>query len=59
MAQRRFRSATEAYSPACLAGFYEVRLMWMRESENTQSPSLRFRALLTEDGDERLELVRA
>jgi hypothetical protein len=31
----------------------------MRESQYTQSPRLRFRALLTEGGTERLELARA
>jgi hypothetical protein len=31
----------------------------MRESENTQSPRLRFRALLTDDGDPRVQLHRA
>jgi hypothetical protein len=30
-----------------------------RESQNTQSPSLRFRALLTEDCDPRVHLHRA
>ena len=31
----------------------------MRESKNTQSPGLRFRALLTEDSDLRVQLHRA
>jgi hypothetical protein len=31
----------------------------IRESENTQSPRLRFRALLTDDGDPRVQLHRA
>jgi hypothetical protein len=39
------------------------RLDWdgvlqIRESQNTQSPRLRFRALLTEGGDQRLQLHR-
>jgi hypothetical protein len=31
----------------------------LRESKNTQSPGLRFRALLTEGGDRRVQLHRA
>jgi hypothetical protein len=31
----------------------------MHESKNTQSPSLRFRALLTEGSDPRVQLHRA
>ena len=31
----------------------------IRESQNTQSPRLRFRALLTEGGDSRVQLHRA
>jgi hypothetical protein len=55
-----FRRATETHSPACLAGrFYEVRLMWIRESQNTQSPRLRFCALLTEGSDPGVHLHRA
>jgi hypothetical protein len=30
-----------------------------RETRNTQSPGLRFRALLTEDGDPRVQTHRA
>jgi hypothetical protein len=36
-----------------------VELSRMRESENTQSPRLRFRALLTEGADPRVQLHRA
>jgi hypothetical protein len=36
-----------------------VELSRMRESENTQSPGLRFRALLTDGGDPRVQLHRA
>ena len=34
-------------------------LRGIRESQNTQSPGLRFRALLTEGGDPRVHLHRA
>lgn len=37
----------------------EMRLVDRYESRNTKARELRFRALLTEDGSERLELARA
>jgi trehalose/maltose hydrolase-like predicted phosphorylase len=46
----RFRKTAERYSRAACSR--------MRECENTQSPRLRFRSLLREDGDARVHLHR-
>jgi hypothetical protein len=40
-------------------GLRTSRLTQMRESQNTQSPRLRFRALLTKDGDRNVQLHKA
>jgi hypothetical protein len=42
-----------------LVGEWEVARTLVREFQNTQSPRLRFRALLTEGGDRKVQLHSA
>ncbi len=52
-------SVGQSLSTTVSSSLYVGACMLVGESENTQSPRLRFRGLLTENGDRRVQLHRA